>query len=149
MGQLVDRDQEHLRILMWAYYGMAGFIGLFSLFGLIYVVLGGLMLSGAFPESNNSQGDPRMVGAIFAGIGGAVIVFGLIIAFVTYFTGRSIRDRHGRTFCLVVAGLSCLHIPWGTALGVCTINVLNRESVRALFVPTGTPPPVQAAPADA
>jgi hypothetical protein len=42
------------------------------------------------------------------------------------------RRRH-RTFSLVVAGLDCLQIPFGTALGICAILVLSRDSVRQLY----------------
>jgi hypothetical protein len=33
----------------------------------------------------------------------------------------------------VVAGINCLHIPLGTVLGIFTIVVLCRESVRELY----------------
>ena len=133
MGELIDRDREHLRQLTLAYYVMAGFIAFFSLFGLLYVGIGGMMMSGGFPQPPNSGDDPRAFGMIFAAIGAIVVGAGLVIAFLTFLTGRSIRDRRRRTFCLIVAGLSCLHIPWGTALGVCTIMVLERPSVKLLF----------------
>jgi len=41
---------------------------------------------------------------------------------------------------MVVAGLWCLWVPFGTAIGVGTILVLNRPSVQALFKRQGTPP---------
>jgi hypothetical protein len=40
---------------------------------------------------------------------------------------------------LVMACIECLFIPFGTILGVLTIVVLARESVRALFAPAQTP----------
>lgn len=36
-------------------------------------------------------------------------------------------------FALVVAGLDCVRIPVGTALGVFTISVLLRDSVRQSY----------------
>jgi hypothetical protein len=36
-------------------------------------------------------------------------------------------------FCLVMAGIACIFMPFGTALGVLTIIVLMRDSVRELF----------------
>jgi hypothetical protein len=45
------------------------------------------------------------------------------------FLGR----RQHRTFSYVVAGIDCLQIPFGTALGVCTIIVLSRDSVAELY----------------
>jgi hypothetical protein len=36
-------------------------------------------------------------------------------------------------YCLVVAGIECIFMPFGTVLGVFTIIVLMRPSVRNLF----------------
>ena len=46
------------------------------------------------------------------------------------------RKRKYRAFSFVVACLNCLQIPFGTALGVFTIIVLSRDSVRAQY-PSG------------
>ena len=35
---------------------------------------------------------------------------------------------------MVIAGINCLHIPLGTLLGVFTLVVLGRESVRKLYL---------------
>ncbi|MCX6922874.1 MAG: hypothetical protein NT154_06635 [Verrucomicrobia bacterium] len=36
-------------------------------------------------------------------------------------------------FSLMIGGLNCLQIPFGSALGVFTIIVLSRDSVRDLY----------------
>ena len=48
-------------------------------------------------------------------------------------SGLCLRARKFRMFSLVVAGINCLHIPIGTVLGVFTIIVLIRDSVRQLY----------------
>lgn len=54
--------------------------------------------------------------------------------------GWFLLKRRHRTFCLIVGGLDCLNVPLGTILGVFTLMVLNRDSVRPLFEPKdGTP----------
>lgn len=53
-------------------------------------------------------------------------------------SGFCLLARKGRTFSLVVAGVNCLHIPAGTVLGVFTIIVLLRDSVRELYGPCTT-----------
>jgi len=143
MGQLVDRDEEHLRQLILAHYAMAGYIAFFALFGLVYVGLGAMMASSAFPQQANSQGDPRSIGWFFAVLGAVFVVAGLLMAFLTFMVGRNLKYRRHRTFCLVVAGLGCLHIPWGTALGICTFMVLDRSSVKSLFEPPQLPPSIE------
>ena len=47
--------------------------------------------------------------------------------------GRSLALRKRYSFVLVMACIECLFIPFGTILGVFTIVVLSRESVRGLF----------------
>jgi hypothetical protein len=43
------------------------------------------------------------------------------------------RPERPDVFAGVVAGINCLHIPLGTVLGVFTIVVLIRDSVRELY----------------
>ena len=141
MGGLVDRDQEHLRLLMWAYYIWAGTIGFFSLFALFYIAMGAMIASGGFPQPNVSGPDPRPFGMLFVGIGSAFLILGSTFAVLTFFAGRSIRDRRRRMFCMILAGFNCLQVPFGTAMGVCTFIVLNRPEVKLLFEHPGPPAP--------
>ena len=133
MSELVDLNQEHLRLLMWAHYIWAGMVGLFSLFATLYIGIGAMMAFGGFPPSNNPANDPRVPGLIFIGIGSAFLILGLTFALLTFFAGRSIRDRRRRMFCMILAGLQCIQFPFGTVMGVCTIIVLNRPEVKLLF----------------
>ena len=135
MGELVDRDLEHLRLLKGGYYVMTGIMGFFTLFSLLYLGLGSAFASGAIPLTEGSTSDPRTMGMIFLVMGAGFLLIGLTITLLAFFTAHNLRDRRNRTFCLVIAGLSCLQIPWGTVIGVCTIAVLNRPSVKALFEP--------------
>ena len=139
MGELVDRDVEHLRLLEWAYYIMAGVTGLFSLLALLYIGLGAAFASGAIPDKSSS-GDPRIVGLIFLIVGVVALVIGLASALLLYLAGRYLRNRRHRIFCIVVAVLCCLQFPWGTVIGVWTIVALNRPSARALFEPPASNP---------
>lgn len=45
MGQLVDQDQEHLRLLKLGFYIMAGVIGFCSLFSVFYIAMGSIFAS--------------------------------------------------------------------------------------------------------
>jgi formate/nitrite transporter FocA (FNT family) len=135
MGELVDRDQEHLRLLMWAYYLLAGTTGFAIVISIPVIMLGGMLTSIGMPR----RGDP-LVGPILFGIGLAILVLGGTATLLTYLAGRYIRDRRNRTFCLVLASLWCLQIPWGTAIGISTISVLNRAGVKSLFEHAQLPP---------
>ncbi|HTA30043.1 MAG TPA: hypothetical protein VK731_06140 [Candidatus Cybelea sp.] len=48
-------------------------------------------------------------------------------------SGIFLLQKKFRMFSLVVAGLDCLQIPFGTALGVFTFIVLLRDSVRQSY----------------
>jgi hypothetical protein len=59
---------------------------------------------------------------------------GLTFAALTAFAGRSLQQRRRHTFVQVVSGIMCLFMPIGTVLGVFTIVVLSRDSVRQQFL---------------
>jgi hypothetical protein len=63
-----------------------------------------------------------------------VVGFLFVVACVAnVLSGVFLRQRKHRMFSLVVAGLDCLQIPFGTALGVFTFIVLLRDSVRQSY----------------
>jgi hypothetical protein len=141
MGELVDRDVEHLRLLHIAFYVMSGLAAFMSLFALIYIAIGGVVVAGVISQIPNTPNSVApIVGWIVFGIGICFLFAGFTLTFLTFLAGRSLQERRRRTFCLIMAGLCCLQIPWGTVVGVCAINVLNRPSVRMLFDAPGPPP---------
>jgi hypothetical protein len=48
-------------------------------------------------------------------------------------SGLFIMRRKCRTFSMIVAGANCIQIPFGTVLGVFTLLVLLRDSVREAY----------------
>lgn len=142
MSELVDRNQEHLRLLKIGYYVLAGISLFSSVFSLLFIGLGALFASGAVPVQQGSTDDPRLAGLILLVMGLAFLVLSLAGTWLVYYTGRSLAERRRWTFCMVVAALCCLQIPWGTVIGVCTIIVLNRPEVKASFRPPSPPPSV-------
>lgn len=129
-------DAGQLRLLSIFHYVVGGITALFSLFPLIHVAIGIGVITGAMPMndgSGNPTDDGRMFGWIFIVIGGLVILCGLTLgAFIAY-AGRCLAAHRRHTLCMVVAALSCLCMPLGTVLGVFTLVVLLRPSVKAAF----------------
>ena len=138
MGELVDKDTEHLRLLTLFYYVNAGINALFSCFGLLYVVIGALLLASPGAFGKNIEGPPAFVGYFLTIIGGGFILLGLGFSACLALTGRYLSQRRHRLFCLVIAGINCLFLPYGTLLGVFTFMVLMRPGAQALFL--GAPP---------
>jgi len=131
-----SQDTEHLKLLSIFHYVVGGMAALFACFPLIHVVLGILFL--VIPEKfgHASNQPPAFVGLLFIIVGGSIILLGWTLATIIILTGRFIARRNHYTFCFVIACIECLFMPVGTVLGVFTILVLNRPSVKQLFAAT-------------
>jgi len=149
---MTREDRDHLRILSICHYVLAAFTALAGCFPVIYLVIGIVMVTEDFgPPQNgnpNVNGDPNpppfgpevfgwlmIVGAAAFMLFYWALTVGLILA------GSFLTQRKRRTFCLVVAGASCLFGMLGIVLGVFTFIVLLRPSVRDAFEPRPAEPP--------
>ena len=128
----MDQDANHLNMLSIFYYVVAALAGIFSCIPFIHVVLGIAMISGAF-EGTSGEAPPAFLGWIFILIGLSIILIGAIYTVLLVLTGRYLAKRRHYTFCIVMAGISCAFMPFGTVLGIFTIIVLSRPQVKALF----------------
>ncbi len=127
------QDDEYLRLLSIFHYVVAGIVGFLSLFPLIHVAIGVAMLNGKFDNADGGQPPPEIVGWLFILFPLVVIFIGLSLAICIMLVGRKLSRRTSYLFCLVVAGLECVFMPFGTVLGVFTILVLLRPSVKLAF----------------
>jgi len=138
-------DREHLKLLSIGYMISAGVNAFFMLFGLFYVFMGAVAseMIGLSPGTNAKPGQPppAFIGWIFAGIGLAFFAIGLTFAILKFCAASNLKRRRSRIFCMVVAGLTCLEFPYGTALGVFTFISLSKESVVRLFETHAAPQP--------
>jgi len=132
---VVDKDFEHLKLLVTFHYIVAAITAVFSSFPLIHVFIGLIFMLNphGFGTDSRQFFPARMFGMLFFVIGSLFVLFGWTLAALTIYAGRSIKRREKYTLCVVVACLNCMHMPIGTILGVCTLLVLFRDSVRQLF----------------
>jgi hypothetical protein len=84
---------------------------------------------------SRETGPFPLFGLMFAVVGGSIVLLGWALAVCIALAGRSLAQRKRYTFCLALAGIQCAFTPFGTVLGVFTIIVLIRPSVKALFQP--------------
>ena len=91
------------------------------------------MLTGSLFETSDEAVPLAFVGGLFTVFAGGFILIGLIGAVALALAGLFLSRRTRYTYCLVVAGLACMFMPFGTVLGVFTIIVLVRPSVKAMF----------------
>lgn len=126
------QDLLHLRLLSIFHFIVAGFAFLFASVFLVHIGLGFAFLS---PEALGTQGDPppEFVAWMLMFFGGLGVLLGWTYAALMVVAGRSLAARRRHTLCLVMAGVSCAFMPFGTVLGVLSLIVLSRASVAQLF----------------
>ena len=138
------RDADHLRLLSIFHYVYGGLSIAFSSIFIFHIVMGVMFLENpqmfAPPPGAGGTPPPPMpfnMGWFFIGFGSVAVLIGWTSGILTIVSGRRIARRRSRTFSIVIAGLNCLSVPFGTALGVFTLIVLLRDSVRRLYASGG------------
>lgn len=126
-----EQLESNLRLLSTFHYVVGGLAALLSFLPSIHLVIGIAMLTGAITE--NGQAPPAFLGWIFVGLALAFIAAGLTVAVLILMAGRRISQRRSYQFCMVVGGIECIFVPFGTILGVFTLVILNQDEVRAMF----------------
>jgi len=128
----MNQDEEHLRLLSIFHYVVGGMAALFACFPIIHLIVG-IALIASQEGSGKGGGPPPFIGWLFVVIAGVFILGGWALAICLITAGRFLAKRRHYTFCFVIACVSCLFMPFGTVLGVFTIIVLMRPSVKELF----------------
>lgn len=134
-----DRDDEHLKLLSILYYVWGGLTACGACFGSIYAIAGGVFMAAAAQGPGQNTPPPPWLGALLIVLGGVIAFIAIVFSVLNILTGRFLAQRQRHTFCFVMGALSCLSFPLGTALGIFTIIVLQRPSVKARFGPTPAP----------
>lgn len=127
----MNKDLEHLRWLSIGFYVNAGISLVFALFPFIHLFIGIAAVTGKLDDGKNSP--PPFFGWFFIGIASFFILMGFAMAVCNFLAGKFLKQQTKYTFCFVLAAVNCMFAPFGTILGIFTIIVLARESVKALF----------------
>jgi hypothetical protein len=126
-------DTEHLRLLRIGYFISAATNLIWVFFPLIYVVMGALIFFGGFNGAKPSEAPPRGIGLVIMSIGIAISLIMAAFTVLKLLTARAIGKRRSKGLIFATAAISCLGVPWGTALGVLTFLVITRPSVASQF----------------
>jgi hypothetical protein len=143
-------DREHLSALSIGHFILAG-VALFSGIPTLVLAVAGasavdelgpslsiLMgdVSGQQPADPFGGGTDAMIQSVET-LMVTAIVAGLAVALISTIhlvvVGVKIRQRRWWTFCYLTGWGECLMFPFGTILGIFTIIVLGRPSVKKLF----------------
>jgi hypothetical protein len=133
-------DQEQLRLLSVFYFAYGGLAGAFSLIALCFVFVGLILgaRGAAWWGSPQEQAGAAIAGCAVVAMGACFFVLLAATAVLRVLVGFALRGHRYYILCLVVAGLTCLEIPLGAALGIASLIILVRPSVERLF--SGQPP---------
>ena len=125
-----EGDLNTLSILHWVWTALLGCMSV-GMVGYFILIAGFVANAPSGPHSH--PGDQQMAAGVI-GVMGVVMFLIMVPLFVLHVlaaAGLKKRTRYMLTF--VIACLTCMSFPLGTALGVWTIMVLQRPSVKALY----------------
>lgn len=125
---------EQLRLLSIFHYIVGGMHALFGCIGIFHFVIGIIFMANPQAFDGSSQDAPPVwFGALFALMGGSIILFGWTVGFLTILSGRFIARRVHRTYSIVMGGINCALFPFGTVLGVFDMIILTKDETKALY----------------
>jgi len=132
----MNQNSEHLRLLSVFHYVVGGLAVLFSFFPLLYTVMGSFFIYDVHHTAYKpGQGPPEFIGWFLVGMGSLFFLIGLAMSICIIRAGRVLAKHQRYWFAFIVACVECIFMPFGTVLGVFTIIVLSRDSVKQLFEP--------------
>jgi hypothetical protein len=131
-------DASHLGSLSMCHFIWGGLLALFACFPIMHIVIGVMFMTGGFPTTSPASPtpppfDPRLFGLFFVVFGAVFVLLGWLLAGFTIASGFFIRRRRRRMWSVVIAAINCAIFPFGTVLGVFTLMVLLRDSVRVAY----------------
>ena len=129
----MNQDADQLQLLGVFHYVVGALIAFASCIPIVHLAIGLVIILNpniiAAPEPER----PLIVGWLFVGMALMFILGGWAVAVLVAWAGRCLQRRKHYTFCLIMAGVVCLFMPLGTALGIFAFIVLLRPSVKAVF----------------
>ncbi|MFV0388054.1 MAG: hypothetical protein ACK5NT_04805 [Pyrinomonadaceae bacterium] len=124
-------DSKNLSYLSLGYKINALLTALVFCFPLIHLGIGIAMFIGSIEGGDTAEN--KFVGLFFIILATSAIIMGWTFAVCNWLTGKYLSERKNYLFCLVISGLNCMSIPTGLLLGIFTIVVLLRDSVKKQF----------------
>jgi hypothetical protein len=130
-------DEEHLKLLSLFHLIKGGITAAFSFLGLLYFLfLGFIMKMGSrFNMSSDSyykEIPVKIMSYIFT-IVGVIVLLVLLAGILQLISGYYLRRKEYRLFSFIIGIIEILEVPYGTILGLMTIIVLSKESVKRKY----------------
>jgi hypothetical protein len=128
-----QKDIEHLQLVAIFHFVIAGLSGL----GVPLLFLYYAMMKAVFNDPHlraSGQTPPAEVVTLlfwFFIVAGTIL---LIVCTLNVLSGLFIRQRRHLLFSMIVSGIDCLQVPFGTAVGIFSFIVFSRDFVRTLYL---------------
>ena len=129
-------DAEHLRLLAIGHYIVGAICILFSslfIFHFVFAVSGAWDLAPPNATSQAAKRAAETANHFFAVFSALVVLSGWALGGLVILTGRWIARRVHHTPTIVVACVNIALVPLGSILGVFTLIVLLRPSVKRMY----------------
>ena len=126
-------DEQHLKLLAVFHFVVAGLLFAGLGFLVVHFMIMNMVFTNPDVWKNSPNPPPPQLFAIFGYIYAFAGVLLIAATIANLLSGLYLLARKNRMFSLAVAALNCIQIPLGTVLGVLTILVLVRDSVRELY----------------
>ena len=134
----MQTENTTLKTLSILHYVFGGLTAFFSCFPLLHVAMGIAILSGLMEEEGT-----ELIGWMFIIFPMIMVLTGWILAGFIIAAGRKLGAHKSKLFCQIVAGIECVLLPIGTALGATTLVLLSQPENANAFshpVPPAVPP---------
>ncbi len=121
-----NQDREYLKLLSIFYYVLGGIYAFLSI-GLVFYSVWSWSYFFQTTSEQNSTSLIILIPTLLA------LLIGLTHSILLIASGRSLAKRKRYWFSFIVACIECVFLPFGTILGVLTLIILLRDSVRTLY----------------
>jgi hypothetical protein len=131
---LTPQDEGNLNVLSVLFYVYAALVGLGALLLAGFAVVPALLIAGTVGSATPPGGPPpALIGGVLLVVFGIIALFLAIKCVLMILAGRAIGRRSSYVLVMVGACAALLNLPLGTALGICTIVMLQKPAVKAAF----------------
>ena len=126
-------DNEHLNLLS-LFHLISGILTLaYSALMAVYFGFISLIINigGKFDAADSEF--PFGFMTVFISVMIISLLFAIVLGIAKIYSSKFLKQRKNRTFCIVISCLECFSVPYGALLGVLSIIVLNRSSVKNIY----------------
>ena len=92
----MKQDLEHLKLLSVFHYVVGGLAALFACFPIVHLIMGIVFIVSSTRPDANGDAHAALIGWIFVGVAGIIILIGWGVAVCIILAGRFLAQRGGR-----------------------------------------------------